>query len=134
GRRIVERALVERLILRMGSHRAQPDGVSVGRSLRDALRPRHAAGAADVLDDHLLAEQLTHAVRDQAGEHVGWAAGCEWDDHRDWLRGIVLRAPGAGERACGDECRRYSVAHALPPCLSSTNETGVGPRSRLLAA
>ena len=57
GERIVERLLaVER---RHGGHRraaAEQERVAVGRRLGDTIGAGHAARAADVLDDHLLAE------------------------------------------------------------------------------
>ena len=64
GRRIVGRVLVERLVLRVGADVAEHELVAVGRRLGDARRAGHAAGAADVLDDHLLAEQLGQARRE----------------------------------------------------------------------
>src|SRR5919197_292930 len=55
--------------------------VAVRRSLRDPRRAHHAAGATDILDDDLLAQNLGEAPSDDASEHVGAAAGSERTDH-----------------------------------------------------
>ena len=81
GLRIVERLLVERLALGMGADGAEHEGVAVGLGIGDALGAGHAAGAADVLDHDLLAENFAHARADHAAEHVGRAAGGERNDH-----------------------------------------------------
>ncbi len=63
GHHIVERMLVQRLVLRMGADAAENHRVAVGLGIGDALGAGHAAGAADVLDHHGLAEQFAHALR-----------------------------------------------------------------------
>ena len=90
GRRVVERPLVERLVLGVGADRAELDRVAVRRRLGDAQAAGHAAGAADIFDDDLLAEHFAHALPDHAAEHVGRAAGGERDDHGDRTGGIGL--------------------------------------------
>jgi hypothetical protein len=56
---------------------AEHELVAVRGRLRHARRAHHSAGAADVLDDHLLAQNLGEAPADDASEHVGAAAGRE---------------------------------------------------------
>src|SRR5262249_28457813 len=58
GHGVVERMLVERLAMREGPGAAEYELITVGRGLRHAACARHAAGAADVFYDHLLAEDL----------------------------------------------------------------------------
>ena len=97
-RRIIERLLEQRLVLRMGPDAAEHHRVAVGRRLGDAHRAGHAARAPDVLDDDLLAERLAHALGDDAAEHVLRAAGRERDDHHHGMVGEILRHGGAGKR------------------------------------
>ncbi len=94
----VERLLVQCLALGVGADRAEHQGVAIGRGIGDPLGAGHAAGAADVLDHDLLAENLAHARCHDAAEHVGRAAGRERNDHRDRLGRIALRRCGARER------------------------------------
>src|SRR3982074_14113 len=65
GDGVVERLLVERLVLREGVDPAEHELITAGRRLRHARGTGHAAGTADVLDDHLLTEYLGEA----RGEH-----------------------------------------------------------------
>ena len=88
----------------MGADGAEHHGVAVGRRIGDALGAGHAAGAADVLDHHLLAEDLAHARADHAAEHVGRTAGGERDHHGDRPGRIVL---GAGVAVSADEAGQY---------------------------
>ena len=95
---VVERLLVERLVVRVGADRAEHERVAVGRGLGDAVRAGHAAGAADVLDHHLLAEDFGQPRRQHAAEHVDRAAGGERHHHGHRPVGAVLRRGGGGER------------------------------------
>ena len=63
---VVGRLLVERLVDGVGAG-AHHDGVAVRRRLRDARGADHAAGAADILDDDLLAQHLGNLAGDDAG-------------------------------------------------------------------
>ena len=49
---------------------AEQELAAVGRSLGDAQRARRAAGAADILDDHLLPEHLGEPLREQPPDQV----------------------------------------------------------------
>ena len=69
----------------------QQHGIAVGRGTGGAAGSDHAAGAADVLDDELLAERLRHAVLDDARDRIGGAAGRERHHQRDRTAGIGLR-------------------------------------------
>jgi hypothetical protein len=48
------------------AHRAEQNLVTVGISQRNALGAVHAARAADIFDDHLLAENVAQSIRDNA--------------------------------------------------------------------
>ena len=67
----------------------------------DVLGGEIAAGAAAVLDDHLLAPDLREPLTDDAGDGVGAAAGREGDDQAD----VPVR-PGLRQRRPMDEGRR----------------------------
>ena len=73
---------------RRGGLRDVPDrdGVAIGRGLGDARHGDRAARAAEVLDDHGLAERPAHGFRDKARNGVGRAAGRCRDDQRNRLR------------------------------------------------
>ena len=71
--------------------------VAVGLGLGDAAGAERAAGAADILDDDLLAEVLAHRFGDEAGHRIGRAAGRERHDHGDGAVGIGLGV-GHGRR------------------------------------
>ena len=58
GHRIVERLLVERLIVGVGSHAAERDLVAVGGGAGDPGGSGHAAGARNILDVKLLSKSL----------------------------------------------------------------------------
>ena len=83
----------------MGVPLADVDRVAVGRRAREPADADRAAGAADVLDDHRLAQQRPHALGQNAGRHVGRAARRERHDHGDLARrvGLRQRARGAGQ-------------------------------------
>ncbi len=75
GEAVVERTPVERLVDGEDGAARQQQRVAVGRRLGDALRPGHAAGAADILDDELLAEDLADARAEDARDGVDRPAG-----------------------------------------------------------
>ena len=70
---------------------AEVDGVAVRRRAREPADPDRAAGAADVLDDHRLAQQRPHALGQNARRHIGRAARRERHDHGDLARRVGLR-------------------------------------------
>ncbi len=79
----------------MGVPLADVDGVAVGRGAREPPDADRAAGAADILDDHRLAEESPHLVGDDAPGDVGRAARRERHDQRDGARGkSLLRVNG----------------------------------------
>ena len=99
GLHIVERLLVERLVLRMRADAAEHHRVAVRLGIGDALGTGHATGAADVLDDDLLAEQFAHALRHDAADRVLRSAGGERNDHRHGARREILSAGLASRNA-----------------------------------
>jgi len=103
GRRIVERRLVERLVCRVRAHVAEHELVAVRGGFRDPAGPEHAAAAADVFDDHVLAQQLGHARRENAPDGVGRAAGGKGHHHGDRPGRPILRGSGCGRRNEGTD-------------------------------
>ena len=104
GGRVVGQLAVERAAGGLADMVHQ-DGVAVGVGLGDAGGAQGTAGAADILDDHLLAQGLGHRLGDQAADRVGGAAGGERDDHGDRPLGIVGpgEADAAGEQNRGEQ-------------------------------
>jgi len=91
GRGVVERSFIERLILGEGVDAAEHELIAVGRRLGDTRDAGHAAGTADVLDDHLLAQHLRQARAENSRHGVGGAARRERHHHRDRPGRPVLR-------------------------------------------
>ena len=105
GHGVVQRRLVERLVLGVRADVAEHELVAVGRRLRDAVRPGHAAGAADVFHDDGLVKLGAQAVGDDAGDGVGRSAGAERRNHGDRPVRPVLRL----RRMCGgNQARKNS--------------------------
>ena len=98
GNRVVLRLGIERLVLGVRADGAEHELTTVLLALGDAAGAGHAPGAADVLDDHRLAQRLAHALPDDAAQHVGRPPGSERDHHRHRAGGIGLRRGDAGER------------------------------------
>jgi hypothetical protein len=69
----------------------QQQGIAVRLRLGRARGAEGAAGAADILDDHLLTERLGHGFGDQPRDRVGRPAGRERHDDGDRIVRIVLR-------------------------------------------
>ena len=116
GDRVVERLLVQRLRMRMGRDGAEDRGVTVGRSLRDAVAAHHAAGARDILDHHLLAKLPPHPLGHDPAEHVDRAAGRGRHHHRHRtlrpvLRLRIVNAKVAKRHACRDQKRGRPCDH-----------------------
>ena len=61
--------------MREGPGAAEYELITVGRGLRHAACAGHAAGAADVFDDHLLSEDLRQPRRQHASDRIGRPAG-----------------------------------------------------------
>src|SRR5439155_11358074 len=80
-------------------------GVAVGRRTGDEFGRQIAAGARPALDNELLAENLRHLQGDEAGDHVGAAAGSEWNDDADRTVGPARRRR-LRQRATADDRRR----------------------------
>ena len=93
---MIERLFIKRLVLGMGTNGAEQEAVAIRGCFRHARRAEHAAGTADILHDNGLPEDLAHALRHGAAEHVGRSAGGEGDNQRDGPAGISLRHRGAG--------------------------------------
>ena len=72
----------------------------------DTAGAQRAAGAADILDDHLLAEHLGHRLRDQPGHGVGRPARGERHHHGDGALGVGLRPGRCGQQ---DESRGEGI-------------------------
>ena len=79
-----------------GRQRHDQERVAVLRRVGDDLGANHAAGAAAIVDDDLLAEPLAEMLRDDAGDDVVDAAGRKRHDqpHRP-VRVILRRQPAA---------------------------------------
>ena len=101
--------------------------VAIGRSGGDRLGADHAAGAAAIVHEHLVAELLGELVRDQPPDHVVAAAGRERNDQPHRLVGIVGRR-GRAERQQQRESGK--AAHHLIPRSSTSIETPSGPRMK----
>jgi hypothetical protein len=67
--------------------------------------------AADVLDDHRLAERQPHAFGHNARQDVGAAAGRERHDHGDLLRWKALRPRAGNAREQGERDRKQQSRH-----------------------
>jgi hypothetical protein len=108
GHRVETQLAVQRLVDRVRAVGAVEQGVAVGRGLRHRLRADVAAGAAAVVDEHRLAEDLRQPRRDAAGDGVGPAAGGEGHDEPDRLVGVLGGGHAAGQQAQGER-------HRTPP-------------------
>ena len=112
--RIVGELAVERGAGRLADM-VQQQRVAVGVGLGDPAGAERAAGAADILDDHLLAQRPRHRLGDQTGHGVGRAAGGEGHDDGDRAGRIIgLRGGRAGEEGKG----RGDQGQSAHSCLS----------------
>jgi hypothetical protein len=83
--------------------------------LRDRGRADVAARAGPVLDHERGAVLLLHVLREDAGEHVGRAAGAERHHHGDLLlrpSGGILSLHGSGQAQQGQACDDQSLHRA----------------------
>jgi len=93
----VERQLfVEVGVDRVGRHRDQQYGVTVGGRFRGDVRADGAPGAGAVVHEHGLHEPLGHLLGHGARQYVAGPARRERDDQAHELHRIVLRVPGPG--------------------------------------
>lgn len=83
--------------------RALEQQMPVGRGVERLGRGDGTAGAAQVLDDHGLAELLAQRVVDGARDHVRDAAGRVGHQQRDRLGRKALRHQAAGQPEAGDQ-------------------------------
>ncbi len=139
GDRVVERLLIERLIVGLGAGIADENRVAVGRRLCDALAAGHAGRGSDVLHDDRLPQQLAHALGLDARVEVDAATGGEGHDERDRPCRPVLRGGAAGEREQGCErecgfdrgCRDRRLGHAGSSSAAPSRADGAGSRLTL---
>jgi hypothetical protein len=94
------------------------DRVAVGRRARAALGADHAAGAAEVLDQHRLLQHLAELLGDHPAHHVAGAARRERHDQPDRPgRPVGLRVRGRGQRrgegGQGERVRQSSAVHRV---------------------
>src|SRR5262249_30145657 len=89
GDRIVVERRIEKAIGRVG-HRGDVERVAVGIGSGCDLSADIGAGAAAVLDDHLLTPGLGEPIARDGGDRVGGAAGHERNDEADVTRGPSL--------------------------------------------
>jgi hypothetical protein len=111
GRGIVERKPEKRLAVGVSAGAAEHELIAVRRSLCHAGRPGHTPRAADILDDHLLAQELREARREYSTQHINPAARRQRNDHghrsrRPVLRRGKLRGDGDYRKADGDRFGR----------------------------
>ncbi len=119
----------------MGVPLADVDRVAIWSGSRQTSNPDGAAGAADVFDDHRLAERRAHLVGHDARGHIGRAARRKRHDQRDRPRREIIGVRGSErerqerERDRGDcknsrensrqgwrnTSRNYSILHFRPP-------------------
>jgi hypothetical protein len=87
------------------------EGVAVRLRLGDAAGAVHAAGPADILDDHGLPENFPHPLSEQPGDDVVRAARREWIDHGEWPRRPVGCMCGGEAQANGGKQRKATARH-----------------------
>ena len=124
GRGVVERRLVERLVLRVRADIAQHELIAVGRGLGDAVRPRHAAGTADVFHDHGLMELDAQAVRDDAGDGVGRSAGGKRRHHGHRPVRPVLRVRRMRDQNQGEGGQGLQRLHSITSSAATSRPGG----------
>ncbi|KAG0755916.1 hypothetical protein G6F22_020456 [Rhizopus arrhizus] len=100
----------------MRGRRAQQQGVAVGLGARHEVRTDRRASARLVLHDHELAQRLGHAFGQDAGQHIGGAAGREGRDDLDRpgrIR-VGLRAQCGGAKQYGGQQFDARANHVFP--------------------
>src|SRR6185503_1185629 len=112
------------------------DRVPVGGRARRDLGADDAARAGAVVDDQRLPPDLAEALREEAPDDVGGAAGAERQDEPPGLVGIGLRRARERRRCGYRQCRRDSTDrtdaqfHDAPRIwvLKDSISTASGPR------
>src|SRR5262245_24528871 len=125
---IVEGMFIERLILRMGADATEHHRVTVRLRICDAFRTGHAAGATNVLDDYLLAEQFAHALGNDAADGVLRSASGERDDHRYGACWEILGGGRSGQSQYGKGRGDQNLFHCCPP----PEEQTLAPRATMV--
>ena len=103
GSRVIERFLVERLIVGVGAGGTEHELIAVGLSLGHAIGTGHAARADDILDHHGLAQEVAQRWRHDPRNDVQWSAGGKRHDHGDRPARPVVGRNVARERQHGCE-------------------------------
>src|SRR5262249_48945513 len=75
----------------MGSHAPSQQRIAIRPRGGDTCASQRTAGAADVLNDHLLAYRSPHTLRHHTRDDIARTAGWEWDNHRNRSNWIALR-------------------------------------------
>ena len=99
----------------MGVPLPDVDRVAVGRGAREAADADRAAGAADILDNHRLAERSAHLVGHDARGDVGRSARRERHDQRDRARGKIVGMRGRKKRNASKPDRNEYFSHVPSP-------------------
>ena len=111
----------------------EAERVAVGRRLQRAVDAEHAADAADVLDDHRLAELLAQPVRQPAPENIRRAAGREGHDHLHRLGRISLRPrEHRHEQQQPEQSHRFSVLVTAYRHATVDHDLRAGDEPRLI--
>ena len=93
GLHVERQFLVERGIAAMGGGGAEVDGVAIGLGTGHELAADIAGGAALVVNDDGLAQNLAQGLLRHAADHIHTRSGVKAHDHGD---GLVRIAGGAG--------------------------------------
>ena len=113
GDRVVAQVRIERAVSGMAEVHDEQVVAVARRGGRHLLRADRAAGAADVLDQELLAQRLGHAGADDAGDGVaGPARGVGHHDGHGLGRKVLLRqraGDGGEAQRGGGECSDHGV-------------------------
>ena len=130
GHRVVRRLFVEGRDLAEYGEAGEQQRIAVGRRLGDPVRTGHAAGAADILDDELLMQQLAHArCEDSRLRVVRAARGIGHHESHRPHRPIlgVTGADGAEGRRDGNREGKRECSHPrmLPSRPRFTGDCGL---------
>src|SRR5262249_24723056 len=105
-----------RLILRKRVDPSHHELITVRRRLGDARDAGHPARAADILDDHLLAQQVREASAENSRYRIRSAAGREWHHQSQRPCGPLL---GRNRRCPRERCERDSPSDKLQKSLAA---------------